>query len=142
MLDVLLVSRPTYRRAPHWALGSLCIHTLLIGAAVETTRASLHAARSPAADTTMVFLRRLAPPEAKPEPPPESRETRPVVPVPAPPKGFQTVVPPKDIPTAIPPVDLAAKALDPRDLTGRGARAVWRGAWTPRRIGAPCGRTA
>jgi periplasmic protein TonB len=121
MLDVLLVSRPPYRRAPHWALGSLVVHTLLIGAAVEATRASLHAPRAPAADTTLVFLRRLAPPVIKPEPPPDVREeTRPVVPVPAPPKGFQTVVPPKDIPTTIPPVDLTAKALDPRDFTGRG----------------------
>jgi len=120
MLDVLLVSRPPYRRAPQWALGSLLVHTLLIGAAVETTRASLHAPRAPGADTTLVFLRRLAPPVTEPEPPPETREVRSVVPVPAPPKGFQTIVPPKDIPTTIPPVDLTAKALDPRDFTGRG----------------------
>ena len=120
MLDVLLVSRPPYRRAPQWALGSLVVHTLLIGAAVEATRSALHAPRTPAADTTLVFLRRLAPPVTKPEPPPETPETRPVLPVPAPPKGFQTVVAPKDIPTTIPPVDLTAKALDPRDFTGRG----------------------
>lgn len=121
MLDVLLVSRPTYKRAPQWAMGSLLVHALLIGLAVESTRASLHALRSPAADTTLVFLQRLAPPVTKPEPPPEARqEVRSVLPVPAPPKGFQTVVPPKDIPTTIPPIDLAAKALDPHDFTGRG----------------------
>ncbi len=120
MLDVLLVSRPTYKRAPQWAMGSLLVHALLIGAAVETTRSSLQALRTPAADTTLVFLRRLAPPVTKPDPPPETRETRSVVPVPAPPKGFQTVLPPRDIPTTIPPIDLAAKALDPRDFTGRG----------------------
>jgi protein TonB len=122
MFDVLLVSRPSYRRAPQSALGSLCIHVLLLGVVVATTRASLDAPRTPVADTTLVFLRRLAPP-AKPEAPPEARdrvEARPVVPVPAPPKGFQTVVAPKDIPTTIPPIDLTAKALDPRDFTGRG----------------------
>jgi periplasmic protein TonB len=121
MLDVLLVSRPPYRRTPQWALGSVLVHTLLIGAVVVATRGPLDAPRNPVADTTLVFLRRLAPPVTRPEPPPESRvESRPVVPVPAPPKGFQTVVPPRDIPSAIPPIDLTAKALDPRDFSGRG----------------------
>jgi protein TonB len=122
MFDVLLVSRPTHRRAPQSALGSLVIHGLVLAAAVATTRASLDAPGGPSADTTLVFLQRLAPPETRPEAPPEPRvvETRPIVPVPAPPKGFQTVVAPKDIPTTIPPIDLTAKALDPRDFTGRG----------------------
>jgi protein TonB len=123
MFDVLVVSRPPHRRTPQWAMGSLCIHALLLGVVVETTRASLDTPRSPVADTTLVFLRRLTPPVTKPETPPENRdrvETRPVVPVPAPPKGLQTVVPPKDIPTTIPPIDPTAKALDPRDFTGRG----------------------
>src|SRR5262245_59949805 len=103
MFDVLLVSRPHYQRRPQWVLGSLFIHSLLLAAVVETTRASLDAPRSPVADTTLVFLRRLTPPVTKPETAPEAREeTCPVVPVPAPPKGFQTVVPPKDIPTTIP----------------------------------------
>jgi protein TonB len=121
MFDVLVVSRPTYRRAPQSALGSLVIHGLVLAAAVATTRASLGAPRAPTADTTLVFLQRLAPPETKPEPPePRVVETRLVAPVPAPPKGFQTVVAPKDIPTTIPPIDLTAKALDPRDFSGRG----------------------
>ena len=121
MFDVLLVSRPSHRRTPLWTMGSLSIHALLLGVVVATTRASLDTPRSPVADTTLVFLRRLTPPVTKPETRPEDQvETRPVVPVPAPPKGFQTVVPPKDIPTTIPPIDLTTKALDPRDFTGRG----------------------
>jgi periplasmic protein TonB len=121
MFDVLPVSRPPRRRTPRWALGSLLIHTLVLGAVVETTRSSLDAGKTPVADTTLVFLRRLTPPVTQPETPPAARqEVRSVVPVPAPPKGFQTVVPPRDIPTTIPPIDLAAKALDPRDFTGRG----------------------
>ena len=121
MFDVLLVSGPSRRRTPQWAIGSLCIHALIVGAVIETTRASLDTPRSPVADTTLVFIRRLAPAPTQPETPPEERvETRPVVPVPAPPKGFQTVVPPKDIPTTIPPIDLTTKVLDPRDFTGRG----------------------
>jgi periplasmic protein TonB len=123
MFDVLVVSRPSNWRTPRWAVGSLCIHVLLLGVVVATTRGSLDTLRRPIADTTLVFLQRLQPPVTKPEPPPEDQDrvVRPtVVPVPAPPKGFQTVVPPKDIPTTIPPVDLTAKALDPRDFTGRG----------------------
>ena len=121
MFNVLVASRAPQRRTPQWAMGSLCIHALLLGLVVETTRAALDTPTSPVADTTLVFLRRLAPPMTRPETPPEERvEPRPVVPMPAPPKGFQTVVPPKDIPTTIPPVDLTSKALDPRDFTGRG----------------------
>src|SRR5262245_21199697 len=86
MFDVLLVSRPPCQRRPRYVLGSLFIHSLLLAAVVETTRASLEAPRSPVADTTLVFLRRLAPPVTKPEPPAEeTRETRLVAPVPAPP---------------------------------------------------------
>lgn len=120
MFDVLLVSRPPYRRTPQWALGSLVVHALLLIVVVETTRASLYSPMNPVADTTLVFLRRLAPPVQEPDEPQERVEARPVAVMPAPPKGFQTVVAPKDIPATIPPIDLTAKALDPRDFTGRG----------------------
>src|SRR5262245_46049438 len=117
MFDVLLVSRPPYQRRPQWVLGSLFIPSRLLAAVGETTRVSRDGPGSPVADTTLVFLRHLTAPVTKPETPSEAREeTRPVVPVPAPPQGFQTVVPPKHIPTTIPPVDLTAKALDPRDF--------------------------
>ena len=125
MFDVLPVSRPPRRRTPQWAMGSLLIHTLVLGAVVETTRGSLDTRKTPVADTTLVFLRRLTPPVTQPETPPEARqEVRSVVPVPAPPKGFQTVVPPRDIPTTIPPVDLAAKRSIRATSPGGASRAA------------------
>jgi protein TonB len=126
MLDVLLSSRPTERRGPLGAVGSLLIHALVLALVVETTRASVDARLAPVADTTLVFLRRLAPPAIRPDnPPPPSAEqnaNRPnlVLAENPPPKGFQTVVAPQDLPTTIPPVDLKARPLDPRDFSGRG----------------------
>jgi protein TonB len=93
---------------------------------VETTRASVEARSRPVADTTLVFLRRLAPPAIRPDnqraPSLEERASNPTLVLAAnpPPKGFQTVVAPQDIPATIPPIDLKAKPLDPRDYSGRG----------------------
>jgi protein TonB len=107
-------------------VGSLLIHALVLALVVETTRASVVALSAPVADTTLVFLRRLAPPAIRPDNPRppslEDRASSPTLILAAnpPPKGFQTVVAPQDIPTTIPPIDLKAKALDPRDYSGRG----------------------
>jgi periplasmic protein TonB len=107
-------------------VGSFLIHALVLALAVETTRASMDAHSARMADTTLVFLQRLAPPAVKPDVPRppslEERATNPnlVLAANPPPKGFQTVVAPQDIPTTIPPIDLKARPLDPRDYTGRG----------------------
>ena len=126
MLDVLLSSRPPRRRGPLGALGSLFIHARVLAVVVETTRASVGARSARLADTTLVFLQRLAPPAVRPDnarpPTLEESETNPnlVLADNPPPKGFQTVLAPQDIPSTIPPVDLKARPLDPRDYTGRG----------------------
>jgi protein TonB len=124
MLDVLLSSRPPYRRGPQGARGSLLIHALLLALVVEATRASVDTRPAPVADTTLVFLRRLAPPAVDHPPPPGPQEgasnANPILIADPPPKGFQTIVAPKDIPTTIPAIDLKARPLDPRDYTGRG----------------------
>ncbi len=126
MLDVLVSSHPPYRRRPQGAVGSLLTHALLLALAVEASRAAVDIRSVPVADTTLVFLRRLAPPAVRPAEPPRSSEgdmvgnQNFVVAANPPAKGFQTVLAPKDIPTTIPPIDLKARALDPRDYTGRG----------------------
>jgi protein TonB len=107
-------------------VGSLLIHALVLVLVVETTRASGDARSAPVADTTLVFLQRLAPPAVRPDNPrPPSLEERAsnpnlVLAANPPPKGFQTVVAPTDLPTTIPPIDLKARPLDPRDYSGRG----------------------
>ena len=126
MLDVLLSSRPPLRRGPLGAVGSLLIHALILALVVETTRASVDAGSGRVADTTLVFLQRLAPPPVRPDSPrPPSLEKSAANPnlvlaANPPPRGFQTVVAPQDIPNTIPPVDLKARPLDPRDFSGRG----------------------
>jgi TonB family protein len=125
MLDVLVVSRPPYRRRPQGVVGSILTHVLLLALVVEATRASADIRPAPVADTTLVFLRRLAPPAVRPAEAPRPKEdmagnANVIVVADPPPKGFQTIVAPKDIPTTIPPIDLKARALDPRDYTGRG----------------------
>jgi TonB family protein len=93
-------------------VGSLLIHALVLVLVVETTRASGDARSAPVADTTLVFLQRLAPPAVRPDNPrPPSLEERAsnpnlVLAANPPPKGFQTVVAPTDLPTTIPPIDL------------------------------------
>ncbi len=125
MLDVLVVSRPPYRRRPQGVVGSILTHVLLLALVVQATRASVDIRPVPVADTTLVFLRRLAPPAVRPAEAPGPKvdmagNANVIVVADPPPKGFQTIVAPKDIPTTIPPIDLKAKALDPRDYTGRG----------------------
>jgi protein TonB len=91
---------------------------------VEATRASVDTRPAPVADTTLVFLRRLAPPAVDHPPPPGPQEgasnANPILIADPPPKGFQAIVAPKDVPTPLPAIDLKARPLDPRDYTGRG----------------------
>jgi hypothetical protein len=106
MFDVLVVSRPSHWRTPRWAMGSLCIHALLLGVVVATTRGSLDTLRRPIADTTLVFLRRLQPPVTTPEPPPEDQD-RVVRPTSSrclrPPRGFKPSCRRKTSPPLSPP---------------------------------------
>jgi TonB family protein len=126
MLDILVSSRPPHLLKPRGAFGSLLTHALVLGMAVQATRATVGARLVPLADTTLVFLQRLAPPPVRPAEPQRAPAAQDqaggsiVLLSDPPPKGFQTVLAPTDIPSSIPPVDLTAKPLDPRDYSGRG----------------------
>jgi TonB family protein len=125
MLDVLVSSCPPYRRRPQDVMVSVLTHALFLALVVQATRASVDMRPAPVADTTLMFFRRLAPPAVRPVEAPGPKGHMPgnanvIVVADPPPKGFQTIVAPKDIPTTIPPIDLKARALDPRDYTGRG----------------------
>ncbi len=118
--DGLVWSNPRerrYVRAPGWAV-SVGMHALFIALAVLATRPAADAAAHEATDTTMVLLAsqvlmRAPPPERSPA------VVHSVSNLPAPPKGFKTIVAPVDVPVAIPPVDLAER-FDPRDFSGVG----------------------
>jgi len=121
MLDVLVLSHPQAQVKPLGGLGSFFVHTIILALAVEISGHPSVIHRGPIADTTLVFLHRLSPPEVRPlDEPQKSRPDNLVIATDPPPKGFQTVLAPKDIPTTVPPVDLTTKPLDPRDFTGRG----------------------
>jgi TonB family protein len=128
MLDILVASHPPHTLRPRWLSGSLVVHLVLAAIAVEGSRVEAGPTGPVVADTTLLFLPRLAPPAVR-----TSDAPRPaglggsgrgmgniVVSANPPPRGFQTVVPPGDIPTSIPPVDLTQAALDPRDYAGKG----------------------
>ena len=129
MLDVLVGSRPPHVVKPAWLSSSLVMHALFLGIVFSATRAAVEAPRVLVADTTLLFLPRLAPPPALPPGTPRPRAALPagsgdagalVLTAEPPPKGFQTVVAPTDIPTMIPPVNLDERPFDPRNYTGRG----------------------
>jgi len=128
MLDTLIASRAPHSLRPRWLSGSLVVHLLLAALAVEGSRVEARPTGPVVADTTLLFLPRLAAPAVRPAEP-----VRPaglggsgggggsiVVSATPPPRGFQTVVAPGDIPTSIPPVDLTQAALDPRNYAGKG----------------------
>lgn len=128
MLDVLLASSAPRSVRPRWLSGSLFLHLVVFIGAVEASRVEVRPSRPVMADTTLLFLPRLAPP---PRPAEAARPPRGgggdgghgtlVITADPPPRGFRTVVAPGDIPTVIPPIDLTETAMDPRDFTGRGA---------------------
>jgi TonB family protein len=128
MLEILVASRAPRTLRPRWLSGSLLVHLLLAALAVEGSRVHARSTEVVVADTTLLFLPRLAPPQV--ERPPRARPVglggsggggSIVVSATPPPRGFQTVVAPTDIPSSIPPVDLSQPALDPRNFAGRGA---------------------
>jgi TonB family protein len=128
MLDVLIASRSPRTLRPRWLSGSLIVHLTLFLLAVQASRVEPGPAGPVVADTTLLFLPRLAPPPVR-----EADPVRPsggggdgsggalVLAADPPPRGFRTVVAPGDIPSGIPPVDLSEAPMDPRDFTGRGA---------------------
>jgi TonB family protein len=109
--------------------GSLVLHAVVLLAAIAASRTTVQEHRATVADTTLLFLPRLAP---SPVLPAEVRHRSAgmggrgdgtgnlVVAMNPPPKGFQTVLPPGAIPTSIPPVNPDERPFDPRDFTGRG----------------------
>ena len=119
--DELLWSNPRDRRfvgTSGWTL-SVVVHALLIALAVLATRPAADAAPDEATDTTLILLTArgsMRPPPPLDQPPAALRSVRNL---PAPPKGFQTVVAPVEMPVAIPPIDLAER-FDPRDFSGVG----------------------
>jgi TonB family protein len=128
MLDVLVASRSPKTLRPRWLSGSLILHLIVFALAVEASRVEAGRTGPVMADTTLLFLPRLAPPNVRPAEPARAPGGGSgagvgtlVLTVDPPPRGFRTVVAPGDIPTAIPPVDLTQTAMDPRDFTGRGA---------------------
>lgn len=129
MLDVLVASRPTRAIRATRVSGSVIFHLLIAALAIEGSRVEVRDTGPVVADTTLLFLPRLAAPAVRPAEP--ARQvgiggggggSGPSIVVSAtpPPRGFQTVVAPADIPTSIPPVDLSQPALDPRNYAGRG----------------------
>ena len=127
MLEILVASRAPRTLRPRWLSGSLIVHLLLAAVAVEGSRVHTRSTEVVVADTTLLFLPRLAPPQVQSVQP--SRAVglagaggggSVVVSATPPPRGFQTVVAPSDIPGSIPPVDLSQPALDPRNFAGRG----------------------
>jgi protein TonB len=128
MLDVLVSSRPRHVVRPWWLSSALALHAIVLAGLIEGTRAMVEVPRVVVADTTLLFLPRLAPP---PVLPPEARH-RSALPAGSgdggslvlrgvpPPKGFQTVIAPGDIPTTIPPINPDDRPFDPRNYTGRG----------------------
>jgi TonB family protein len=129
MLDILVASRPSRQVRPARVGTSLACHTLLLLLAIAASRVKVDRPQVVVADTTLLFLPRLAPP---PVLPPEAHRrsagipggsgegARLVVSVNPPPKGFQTLIAPGSIPTSIPSVDPDQRPFDPRDFTGRG----------------------
>ena len=128
MLDVLVASRASHIIRPRWLTGSLVLHGLAFALIFEATRATAAIPRVTLADTTLLFLPRLAPPAVRP-----AGMQRPgggggdgggaggiIISANPPPKGFQTVLAPTEIPSGIPAVDLQQRAMDPRDFSGRG----------------------
>ena len=129
MLDVLVASRSPRTLRPRWLSGSLVLHLTLFAVAVQASRVESRATGPVMADTTLLFLPRLAPPPVRPAEPAhrpggggggDGSGTLVLTAVP-PPRGFRTIVAPGDLPTDLPPVDLSEAPMDPRDFTGRGA---------------------
>jgi TonB family protein len=129
MLDVLIASRPSRLLRPEKVGSSLACHGLLLLLAIAATSAKVERPQVVVADTTLLFLPRLAPPPALPAEASRRLAGVPgrggagaslVVAINPPPRGFQTVVAPGSVPTSIPPVDLDQHPFDPRDFTGRG----------------------
>jgi TonB family protein len=129
MLDVLIASRSPRTVRPRWLSGSLALHLVLFVLALEASRVEVRPSGPVMADTTLLFLPRLAAPPVRAAEPARLQGGGGggggvgtlVLTADPPPRGFRTIVAPGDIPTDIPPVDLGESALDPRDFTGRGA---------------------
>lgn len=125
--ELLLASKPPRRRIWPSQLASLSLHATIFVALIVTHQAAEGRPVVRIADTTLIFIPRLAPPRVDRE-----REAAPVrggdggmssqvlIAADPPPKGFQTISAPTHIPTDIPPVDLK-QHFDARNYTGRGA---------------------
>ncbi len=123
MLEILVASKPRRTTGPTEFLTSALCHAGVLGLAILATRTTVANSTGPVAvDTTLLFLPRLEAPKVDHPPPPPRRPTPDQVVISAnpPPRGFQTIGAVLEVPDAVPPPDLSARALDPRDFTGRG----------------------
>jgi TonB family protein len=100
----------------------------MLGLCIAGTRVAVHTVKKIVADTTLFYLPRLTAP-AVDKPQVAGRlggggghgtGEGLIISANPPPRGFQVVAAVGAIPTEIPPIEPGAKALDPRDFTGRG----------------------
>jgi TonB family protein len=125
--ELLLASNPPRRRIWPSQFASLSLHATIFVALIVTHQAAEGRPVVRIADTSLIFIPRLAPPRVD-----RARDAAPVrsgdggmgsqilIAADPPPKGFQTISAPTQVPTDIPPIDLK-QHFDARNYTGRGA---------------------
>ncbi|MBK7784486.1 MAG: energy transducer TonB [Gemmatimonadetes bacterium] len=127
MLDVLVASNPRRQAGFAELATSTTLHTGLLFLVILTTHTAVQTVREIVADTTLVFLPRLAAPQVDRSPHPGGggrggggSEGALIITTNPPARGFQVIDAIGAIPTDIPPVDPNMRAIDARDFTGRG----------------------
>lgn len=130
MMEGLVASFPRRQARYETLLTSLVLHAGFLVLCVLATRTVVKTVERAVADTTLFFLPRLDAPQVDRAP---ARASRPgggggggdglgiVLSANPPPRGFQVIEAVGEIPTGIPSIDPNARAIDPRDFTGRGA---------------------
>jgi TonB family protein len=128
MMEGMVASFPRRQAGYPTFLTSLVLHAGFLVLCVVGTRTVVKTVERAVADTTLFFLPRLDAPQVDRSP---ARAVRPgggaggdgagiVISANPPPRGFQVIEAVGDIPTGIPSIDPNARAIDPRDFTGRG----------------------
>lgn len=131
MLEVLVASRPRGQAKPLAVVGASVLHVTALALCVIGTRTTVQVVSRMVDDTTLIFLPRLDPVAVKQPPHPAGRPGgggsgggtggSVILSANPPPRGFQVVDAVSEVPTGIPSIDPAARYIDPRDYTGRGA---------------------
>ncbi len=126
MLDVLVASNPRRQAGIAELATSTTLHTGLLFLVILATHTTVQTVRAIVADTTLVFLPRLAAPAVDRTPHPVGggggggAEGALIITTNPPARGFQVIDAVGAVPTDIPPVDPNMRAIDARDFTGRG----------------------